>query len=189
MLEINLQPFPVLSTERLILREIIENDANDLFNLQGNNDVMRHIALPLKAVEESMSKIKLYAELLQKNEVINWAVTLKPDNKLIGVILLKSIDCKNHRAEIGYMVHPGFWRTGIAQEALICILDFAFNNLNFHSLEGKIDPYNIASKKILEKNSFIKEAHLKENYLLGDVFLDTGVYSLLKSNYKNTITE
>ena len=184
MLIINLHPFPVLHTERLLLREITESDGVDLFQLQGNADVMKHIALPLNTVEESILKIKLYQELLTKQEVINWAITLKPADKLIGVILLKAIDCKNHRAEVGYMVHPDFWRTGIAQEALTCILDFAFNSLNFHSLEAKIDPFNISSEKILLKNGFIKEAHFKENYSLGDSFLDTGVYSLLKSNYQ-----
>jgi ribosomal-protein-alanine N-acetyltransferase len=184
MLTINLQPFPVLSTERLILREITEHDVVDLFRLQGNAEVMKHIALPLKAIEESALKIKFYQELLSKQEAINWAITLKPDDKLIGVILLKAIDCKNHRAEVGYMVHPDFWRKGIAQEALERILDFAFNTLNFHSLEAIIDPYNTASEKILEKNGFVKEAHFKENYFLDGQFLDSGVYSLLKSNYK-----
>lgn len=184
MLTINLQPFPVLSTKRLVLREITESDAEDLFCLQGNAEVMKHIALPLNAVEESVLKIKFYQDLLAKQEVINWAITLNPNNTLIGVILLKAIDCKNHRAEVGYMVHPDFWRKGIAQEGLECILDFAFNTLNFHSLEAIIDPYNTASEKILEKNGFVKEAHFKENYFLDGQFLDSGVYSLLKSNYK-----
>jgi len=184
MLIINLHPFPVLSTERLLLREITESDADDLFRLQGNAEVMKHIALPLKVVEESVLKIKFYQDLLAKQEVINWAITIKPNNTLIGVILLKAIDCKNHRSEVGYMVHPDFWRKGIAQEALECILDFAFNTLNFHSLEAIIDPYNTASEKILEKNGFVKEAHFKENYFLDGQFLDSGVYSLLKSNYK-----
>lgn len=184
MLAISLQPFPTLSTERLLLREITEDDVVDLFKLQSNVQVMKHIALPLKTVEDAAAKIKFYQELLSKQEAINWAITLKPDTKLTGIILLKAIDCKNHRAEVGYMLHPDFWRKGIVQEALTCILDFAFNKLHFHSLEAVIDPYNIASEKILEKNGFVKEGHFKENYLLGDTFLDSGVYSLLKSDYK-----
>lgn len=184
MLEINLQPFPILSTERLLLREITENDVIDLFQLLSNTEVMKHIALPLKTEAESAAKINFYQELLSKQEAINWAITQKTDTKLIGTILLKAIDCKNHRAEIGYMLHPDFWRKGIIQEALTCILDFAFNTLNFHSLTAIIDPQNKASEGILEKNGFVKEGHFKENYLLGDTFLDSGVYSLLKSNYK-----
>jgi ribosomal-protein-alanine N-acetyltransferase len=184
MLDICLQPFPTLSTERLSLREITENDMIDLFQLLSNTEVMKHIAMPLITEAEAAAKIKFYQELLLKQEAINWAIALNPDNKLIGTILLKAIDCKNHRAEVGYMLYPDFWRKGIVQEALICILNFAFNTLNFHSLEARIDPYNTASEKILEKNGFMKEAHFKENYFLGDQFLDTGVYSLLKSNYK-----
>lgn len=188
MLEISLEPFPVLSTERLVLRQLTNDDTEDFFFLQSNAEVMKHIATPMKSLDEAEKKLKLFEDLLLKNEVINWAVTLKPDNKLIGLLLLKAIDCKNHRAEVGYMLHPDFWRRGIIQEALTAILDFAFNTLNFHSLEATIDPINTASEKILEKNGFVKEAHFKENYFSEGKFLDSGVYSLLKSNYKESIT-
>jgi ribosomal-protein-alanine N-acetyltransferase len=186
MLDINLKPFPHFHTDRLILRAITVSDTYDFFLLQSNQEVMKHIALPMNTMKEAEQKLQFLADLLQKKEAINWAITQKENDKLIGIILLKAIDCKNHRAEVGYMLHPDFWQKGIVQEALKTILYFAFHTLNFHSLEAIIDPENTASKNVLERNGFVKEAHFKENYFLGGQFLDSAVYSLLKSNYVMT---
>ena len=56
--------------------------------------------------------------------------------------------------------------------------------MNLHSIEAIIDPENIASEKVLQKNGFVKEAHLRENELWEGKFRDTVIYSLLKSNWK-----
>lgn len=185
MLEINLEPFPVLYSERLVLRRITKSDVNEIFQLRSNEEVMKYIDIPkMKTIEEAYEKVIFFDDLLAKKEAINWAICLKENETQIGFILLKNIDTTNHRAEVGYMLHPNFWRKGIVQEALISVLDFAFYDLNFHSIEAIINPENIASEKILEKNSFVKEAHFKENFYFEGKFLDSGVYSLLKSNYQ-----
>jgi len=184
MLEIDLQPFPNLSTERLALRQITEHDAANFFWLRNSEEVMKYIQLPkLASVEKAAERINTMNGWLLKNEAINWAITLKEDKVLIGWILYKSIDLVNHRAEVGYLLHPDFWRKGIVQEALMAVLDFGFNTLNFHSVEALVNPENDASILLLEKNGFVKEAHFKENFYFEGAFLDTGVYSLLKSNY------
>lgn len=185
MLTINLQPFPVLNTNRLTLRQITHNDVNEFFWLRNSEEVMKYIQLPgFKSIEEAKEKINILKKLTTRNEGINWAITLNNSDKLLGWILLKSIDLVNHRAEVGYLLHPDFWRKGIIQEALTAVLDFSFDTLNFHSLEAYVNPENIASISLLEKNGFVKEAHFKENFYFEGEFLDTGVYSLLKSNYK-----
>ena len=51
--------------------------------------------------------------------------------------------------------------------------------MKLHSIEAIIDPENKASAVVLEKNSFVKEAHLKENEFYEGRFLDTVIYSLL----------
>jgi len=185
MLEINLQPFPILSTERLILRQITQDDIHEFFWIRNNDEVMKYIQFPrLASIEKAKERIDFLNDLTLKNEAINWAISLKEDNKLIGWILYKNIDLVNHRAEVGYLLHPDFWRKGIVQEALTAVLDFGFNTLHFHSIEAFVNPENDASILLLEKNGFVKEAHFKENFYFEGAFLDTGVYSLLKSNYK-----
>lgn len=189
MLSINLQPFPAINTDRLLLRQITHDDVDDFFWLRNNDDVMKYIQLPkLESKQKAIERIDFLNNSTIKNEAINWAITLNNSDKLIGWILLKSIDLVNHRAEVGYLLHPDFWRKGIIQEALTAVLDFSFNTLNFHSLEALVNPENIASISLLEKHGFVKEAHFKENFYFEGEFLDTGVYSLLKSNYKKSNT-
>ena len=190
MLEIQLVPFPVLTTDRLLLRRITEADVQEFYWLRNSEEVMKYIQLPkLESVEKAKERIKTLNEGTLKNEIINWAITLKGEQNLIGWILYKNIDLINHRAEVGYLLHPDYWRKGIVQEAITCVLDFGFTTLNFHSIEALVNPENEASIALLEKFGFILEGHFKENFYFDGQFLDTAVYSLLKSNYQQTITE
>jgi ribosomal-protein-alanine N-acetyltransferase len=81
------------------------------------------------------------------------------------------------------MLQPAYWNQGIISEALHEIIKYAFNTLNLHSLEALLDINNEASIAVLTKFKFIKEAHFKENYFFNDEFIDTLVFSLLKSNH------
>jgi ribosomal-protein-alanine N-acetyltransferase len=56
--------------------------------------------------------------------------------------------------------------------------------MKLHSIEAHVNPNNIASIKLLEKNGFIREAYFKEDYFYDGKFLDTAVYSLLTSEHK-----
>ena len=102
---------------------------------------------------------------------------------MIGSVSFHRIYKDHYRAEIGYMLHPDYWRMGIISEAVEEIINYGFNTLNFHSIEAHIDPNNIGSEKLLQKFNFVKEAYYKENYFYNGQFLDTAVYSLLKSKY------
>jgi ribosomal-protein-alanine N-acetyltransferase len=56
--------------------------------------------------------------------------------------------------------------------------------MQLHSIEAIIDPENGASESVLQKNGFVKEAHILENEYYNGEFLDTVIYSLLKRNFK-----
>jgi ribosomal-protein-alanine N-acetyltransferase len=184
MLELNFNPFPVLETERLSLRNFTMGDANDVFSYRGNAEAMKYISRPVhQSVEEARAMVQKINDNVTSNEAIGWAITLKGSSKVIGSVSFHRIEKGDYRAELGYMVHPDYWRQGIIGEAVKAALDYGFNELNFHSVEAIIDPDNIASQKVLEKFNFVKEAHFKENYFFNGKFVDSAVYSLLKRNY------
>lgn len=105
---------------------------------------------------------------------------------MIGLVGHYRIQPENYRSEIGYMILPEYRNKGYVSEALKVLLDFGFNTLNFNSIEAVIDPDNLASEKVLQKNGFIKEAHLKENVYHNREFIDSVIYSILKRNYKSS---
>jgi ribosomal-protein-alanine N-acetyltransferase len=64
-------------------------------------------------------------------------------------------------------------------EAIQAVLNYGFSELKLHSVEANINPVNEASRRLLEKNNFVKEAHFKENYYFNGSFSDSAVYSLI----------
>lgn len=173
-------PFKNLESQRLLLRQITPADVNEIFALRSDTEVMKYVARPLcKNLDDAMVLINMIEQKLFSNEGINWAITLKDNNTLIGFIGHYRIKWEHFRSEIGYMLSPEFQGKGIATEAIKLVVDYGFQDMKMHSLEAVIDPQNAASAKVLEKNNFIKKAHYKENEFFEGKFLDSAIYSLL----------
>lgn len=180
MLTINFSPFPILETERLILRRVLPSDVKEMFELRSNPETMKYIPRPLLTNhEEALAHIQMMEDKIETNEGINWAITLKGDDKMLGVIGHYRIKPEHYRAEVGYMILPEYHGKGITTEAVQCVVDYGFNTMQLHSIEGVIDPENEASQRVLQKCGFVKEAHFKENEFYDGKFIDAVVYSKL----------
>lgn len=182
MQKINFNPFPQLTTKRLLLRKVNEKDVNEIFFLRSDGRVMKYFdRTPAKSLDDASNFIKLITEQLQNNEAVTWALELKENTNLIGTICFWNIQKEHYRAEIGYVLHPDYWGIGIMNETLSKVINYGFNVMNLHSIEASVNPDNAASIKLLEKNNFTREAYFKENYFFNGKFLDTAIYSLLNS--------
>ena len=180
MLHFDFNPFPILYTDRLILRQISTDDVNEIISLRSNKDAMKYIDRPLiESTEAALQLIQKIMEGINNNDAITWAIALQDDSRLIGTIGFWRIDKDNHRAEIGYMLHPDHQKKGIMQEALSVVLHYGFETLHLHSAEADVNPANEASKKLLEKNKFVQEAYFRENFYYNGVFMDSAIFSLL----------
>ena len=183
MLNFNFTPFPVIESNRLILRRITNDDVNEVFELRSNPETMKYIPRPLvKTTEDALEHIAMIEDKIVTNVGINWGITLKSNPKLLGIIGYYRMQPENYRAEIGYILLPEFHGKGIITEAVQRLITYGFNDLNLHSIEAVIDPENFASEKVLQKCNFIKEAHLKECQFYEGKFLDSVIYSLLSNN-------
>lgn len=181
MLHPDFSVFPILTTNRLLLRRIVATDANTILFLRSDEEVMQFIDKEkIKNVGEAVSLIQQIDNLINSNDGITWAICLsdQPD-ELIGTIGLWRIIKEHYRAEIGYMLHTCYWNKGIMKEAMQVVIEYGFRSLQLHSIEAHINPNNIASAKLLEKTGFVKEAHFKEDYYFKSKFLDTVIYSML----------
>ncbi len=174
--------FPVIETERLLLRKIVSNDVDDVFAFRSNKVAMQYISRPIAVtIDDALKVIDLMNNFYANEKGISWGICLKSDNKVIGTIGYVSIDKDNFRAEIGYMLHPGFHKQGIMQEAILPIIEFGFSVMQLHSIEANVNPENTASKNILVKNGFVQEAYFKENFYYQGQFLDTVIFSLFQN--------
>jgi len=184
-LYLNFNPFPVLETERMILKQLDENQVDMLFELRSDPETMRYVNRPLaKTREDAEQHLHLITSKIEANEGINWGLFLReqPD-RAIGVMGHYRIHTEHFRSEVGYMLLRPYWGQGLVAEALSAVLRYGFETMHLHSTEAIIDPANTASARVLEKNGFVKEAHFIENEFFDGKFIDAAVYSLLKSRW------
>jgi [ribosomal protein S5]-alanine N-acetyltransferase len=182
MLQTNFNPFPELSTERLLLRRITMEDAPEIFFLRSDQTILQFLSKePAANMKEAEDFITLVSNNIGNNEAIIWAITLKEyPSKAIGTICFWRMQKEHYRAELGYVLDPKYWRQGIMKEAIFKIIEYGFDSMGLHSVEARINPHNIASASVLESTGFVREAYFKEDFHHGGKFEDTAVYSRLK---------
>jgi ribosomal-protein-alanine N-acetyltransferase len=173
-------PFPALSTKRLELRMITPADVKEIFFLRSDPRMMQYINKTLATtMDDALNWIHASAERAQKNEAVNWGLTEKGSDKVIGYLCFFNIRTEHHRAELGYALHPGHQYKGYMSEAVSAVIDYGFSRMHLHSIEANVNPGNAASINLLQKLGFVREGYFKENYFFKGEYLDTAVYSLL----------
>jgi [ribosomal protein S5]-alanine N-acetyltransferase len=188
MLQVNFNPFPILTTDRLVLRPFNDGDVKELFFLRSHEGVMKYIAKPKpKDHNDIFQLIAKMSKMIADNEGVAWAITLKTDPKAIGHISFQHLYKEHYRAEVGYMLHPDHYMQGIMNEALTAVLTYGFSKMGLHSVEANISPENIASQKLLERHNFVREAWFKENYFFEGEFMDSVIYSLINPTHRSPL--
>ena len=159
----NFNPFPILKSERLFLRNINESDSDVILFLRSDKSIIKFIKRPenrkTKNKSDAVKLIKEINENIKNNKSITWGITLKNEPQIIGTICLWNFSKNNKIAEVGYDLNTEFQGLGIMSEALRLIIDFGFNELKLEKIEAYTHNENENSKRLLEKNGF----HFKKN--------------------------
>lgn len=175
---------PTIKVDRVSLRWLTELDIDDLYKIFSDPVVMRYwSSAPLvekNAVKQLLDSIH---HSFTQQSFFQWGITLHSDNHIIGTCTLGRIDFNNRHAEIGYILGRNYWGQGYIQEALRALINFAFDELNFHRLEADVDPRNVASVRTLEKLGFQKEGYLRERWHVNGEIQDALFYGLLRREW------
>lgn len=141
---------------------------------------MQYIPRPVaKTKEDALAVIDMITGFTARNEKLNWAVTEKGADKLIGIIGYPNFKPESHRAEVGYVLNHEYQRKGIMYEALRAVLDYGFNVMQLHSIEAIIRTDNMASIQLIEKAGFTREALFRDYVYHNGRYWDEYVYSLI----------
>lgn len=174
---------PVLETSRLILRQLELRDAPEMHLYRSDEEIMKYIGRPrTKSIEDAEELIQRINTSISNGDAINWGITMKGDDKVIGSVGFVRFKKESFRAEIGYLLSTAYHRTGIMDEAIKEVIKYGFKQMGLHSIEAIVDPANIASLSLLEKNKFRREAYFREDFYFDGKFLDSVVLGLLEKD-------
>ena len=180
-----LPAFPCLQGKRICLRPPTADDADALFALFADPQVMRYWSRPpMTARAEAEGLIGEILAGFDQRTLFNWMVVSRSDDALIGTCALFRIERRHRRAEIGYSLRSDQWGRGFAVESVSLMLDWAFRTLHLHRIEADIDPRNDGSRRLLERLGFASEGVLRERYFVGDEVSDTELFGLLAEDWR-----
>ncbi|NLM24971.1 MAG: GNAT family N-acetyltransferase [Firmicutes bacterium] len=173
-----------LQTKRLLLRAWQLSDAADLYEYAKSSQVGPAAGWkPHASIEESREIIKLFIE-----EQESWAICYTATGKVIGSIGLhpdrkRNVGHANARA-LGYVLSEDYWGQGLMPEACQAVLRYAFEELKLAVLSVYHYPFNVRSKRVIQKLGFVYEGTLrKANMLYDGAIMDTLCYSLTREEY------
>lgn len=174
--------FPELQTERLVLRQITDEDLNEIYNIYSNELVTKFYNLDaFTNLDQAKRIVELSQKRFSEKTGIRWAICFKNNTEILGTCGINSF-VPNGKAEIGYDLKPEYWGKGIMYEALTVMLNHGFNNLFIHRFEALVFVENESSMKLLKNHNFYQEGILRELAYIKDKYQDFYMMSLLKND-------
>jgi [ribosomal protein S5]-alanine N-acetyltransferase len=178
-----------IETDRLIIRDHIEEDMDSLHNLLSDEKAMHYLS-DIKTSTLDESKQNLY-EAIKESHLENrtkyfFAIIEKATNNYIGEIgYTVVIDCPYGKVvNLGYFILPIHWGKGFVTEAARAVMDYAFTSGNVIKIETGCIKENVGSERVMKKVGMIKEAEFVKHVLLHSKLYDRVEYRLLKEEWE-----
>jgi len=140
----------MLETEHLVFRKLTPNDAEALYRIYHEKDVLKYFAHGApNSVETERAGIERHLNYYDRHGFGLWATILRDSGEFIGRcgLLSQQVDGATE-IEVAYLLSPRFWGRGLGSEAARAIRDFAFHTLGYSRLISIIHPQNLPSKRV-----------------------------------------
>ncbi|WP_102272888.1 GNAT family N-acetyltransferase [Cytobacillus massiliigabonensis] len=175
--------FPVLKSDRLLLKRIEDQDFDGVFAIYNNERVFEYCGIIPKHNKDTVKKMIGHFERdYIKRTRIKWGIFLK--DELVGIIEAFDFNQKVNMCTIGYYLAESYWGKGIATEAVRTLLAFLFMEGKVNRIQAEVMPQNESSKKVLLKNTLTYEGTLRQASLWsGKGIVDLEIYSILREEY------
>jgi len=175
-----------LRTSRLVLRPARHGDAEPLAEYFGDPDVCRYLLHEPLTLEQCRDKVAAWAGRTdpQADGQALWLI-VEYDGRHVGHVLLILRGEELAKAEIGWVFHPGVAGQGLATEAAAALLDVGFVHYGLRRISAQLDPRNTASVRLCERLGMSREAHLRQDWLNKGEWTDTGVYGILREEWRS----
>lgn len=172
--------FEPIETERLIIRPVVQSDAEELWRRRNLPEVGEYQAWVLPYPRERCEE--LVAEVIELGEPTNheWfmtTITTADDGTIVGDLGIY-LEWQGRAAEIGYTLSSEHWGHGYATEASNAVLDWLFDVVGVTRVRGMTHPDNVASVMVLERLGFRYEGYTRNSFWVGEENSDDLIFGL-----------
>ncbi len=175
---------PPLETDRLVLRRLEMNDAQDIFDYGRDPEVARHVLWePYESVSECRGYIRTMQRRYRLGDPASWGVELKASGRVVGTIGYMWYQEEHGSAEVGYSLAREQWGRGLMTEALKAVIAHSFETLHLNRLEAQHELTNPASGRVMQKCGMTYEGTLRQRLRNKGRYVDVALYAILRSDY------
>lgn len=159
--------FPLLKTQRLILRQLVPDDVNEIYILRSDENNNRYLdRKSARSIEDAKKFVETINAHIQNSDSLYWGITLAEKDQLIGTVCLFDFSEDKSIAEIGYELLGPFQGRGLMQEAVTKVIEYAFRELQLQALQGVSHSKNLHSNKLLLKFNFRQEKTIDNGFII-----------------------
>ncbi len=173
-------------TQRLLLRAFQPSDAPVFAEYRSDPEVAKYqgwsAPYPLEKAEEFIASLQ-DANPGDAGEWYQIAITTQPNGKMIGDCAFKITAGDHRQAEIGITLARQHHGRGYATEAVDCLVDHLFIDMNLHRVFANIDPDNITSAAVLKRLGFRHEGSMVESLWIKDEYRGEDWYAVLRREW------
>jgi ribosomal-protein-alanine N-acetyltransferase len=176
--------FPVLSTQRLVLRAPVQEDAAAFGGILSNPDVTRFSNWPTAPNKAQLERVmKWMAKAFGSGKGCAWMIEDRESKRLAGAIRYNHFEAKWKCGQIGYELHPDFWGRGLMTEAAVPVAVCGHRFFGLNRIEAWTLPGNTGSDRVLEKSGFRYEGTLRQKAWFKGDFHDFRMFGRLASDH------
>lgn len=174
-----------LEGQRVVLRELTETDASDVFAYASEREVTRFLSWgPSKTLEESRSYIRRCRSEQEAGTSLTLGTELKAERRIIGAVSLFNLLYEHSVGELGFILNRRFWGQGLSLEMIGLILHYGFTVMRLERIESWVPLDNVRSWRILERIGMVREGILRRHRLYRGEPKDRVVYGLLRLEWE-----
>ena len=175
-----------VETKRLILRDFRIEDWKAVHAYAADPKVVAFLPWGPNSADQTIDFVRKAIEDAARpnRKTFELAIVLREEDRLIGGGGLRLSGTENRDAGMGYVLHPAFWKRGLASEAAAAMVEFGFRRHGLHRIWAEVDPGNPASARVLEKIGMIREGRLRQHKWYKDDWRDSDIYSILYPEWK-----
>jgi RimJ/RimL family protein N-acetyltransferase len=165
----------ILTTDRLVLREFVEEDWPAVLAYQNDPRYLRFYAWTRRTPEDVQGFVARFIAQQERQPRLKFqlAITLPTTGQLIGNAGIRIKTAGGHEADIGYELDPQHWGLGYASEAARSLVQLGFDQLRLHRISAHCLTENLASARVLEKLGMRLEGRQRDSERFKGRYWDT----------------